>query len=151
MTHTEKAIDLFHRGYNCAQSVFAAFCDETGLDEKAALKLSSSFGGGIGRLREICGAASGMVMALGSIYGYTDPDDFQEKAHHYARVQELMLKFRDEMGCFLCRDILNSADISPVPTKRTEEFYKMRPCDRAVFIAAELLDKFIKEQKYTEL
>ena len=71
--HSDLARKLFKKGYNCSQSVFAAFCDETGLDMETALKIASSFGGGMGRLREVCGAVTGMFMVVGMKYGYTDP------------------------------------------------------------------------------
>ena len=86
--YEEKAIKLFKEGYNCAQSVFLAFNDVMGLDEKTALKLSSSFGGGIARLREVCGAVSGMCMVLGVLYGYDSPTDMESKKAHYAFIRE---------------------------------------------------------------
>ena len=87
--HAGKAMGLFLDGYNCAQSVFTAFCDLHGMDEKEALRLSSSFGGGMGRMREVCGALSGIFMAAGLLYGYDSPDDKDAKTEHYRRIQEL--------------------------------------------------------------
>ena len=87
--HSDYAKELFKRGYNCSQSVLVAFCDETGLDIEDALKISSSFGGGMGRLREVCGAVSGMFMVVGMKYGYTDPTDKQKKSEHYNIIQSL--------------------------------------------------------------
>ena len=89
MTHEEKAIQNFLTGYNCAQSVFLAFAPDLGLSDDLALRLSSSFGGGMGRLREVCGAVSGILMAAGVLYGYTSPTDDEAKAAHYALVQDL--------------------------------------------------------------
>ena len=94
----EHAMELFKQGYNCSQSVFAAFCEECGMDFETALKLSSSFGGGMGRLREVCGAVSGMFMVAGMKYGYTDPEDSTSKAEHYKRIQELAEQFKEKNG-----------------------------------------------------
>ena len=84
--HAGKAMELFLDGYNCAQSVFTAFCDLHGMEEKEALRLSSSFGGGMGRMREVCGALSGIFMAAGLLYGYDSPDDKDAKTEHYRRI-----------------------------------------------------------------
>ena len=89
MTHEEKAVENFLAGYNCAQSVFLAFAEDLGLEADFALRLASSFGGGMGRLREVCGGVSGILMAAGLLYGYTAPDDDEAKAAHYALVQKL--------------------------------------------------------------
>lgn len=145
MEHREKAEALFLEGYNCAQAVFAAFCDVTGMEEQAALRLSSSFGGGFGRMREVCGAFSGLCMAAGWLYGYTDPGCAAEKKEHYARVQSMAEEFRAEFGSIVCRDILKKPDDAPNPTPRTAEFYHVRPCARCVGTAAEILDRYIRE------
>ena len=89
INHSEKAKELFLQGYNCSQSVFAAFCDVTGIDFNTALMISSSFGGGMGRMREVCGAVSGMFMVAGALYGYDSPKDNKIKSEHYARIQKL--------------------------------------------------------------
>ena len=94
MTHGERAEEFFRQGYNCAQSVLLAFGDITGLEDETALKLSSSFGGGLGRLREVCGAVSGACMALGMIKGYTDPDDREAKKAQYRLVQDFAERAR---------------------------------------------------------
>lgn len=146
MDHTYKAAELFMRDCNCAQAVTVAFCDVTGLDEDFMARLSSGFGGGVGRMREICGAVSGMVMVLSHLYGYTDPGEEDcNKAAHYALVQELAEKFRAEAGSILCREILDNPPSDPNPTPRTEEYYKTRPCARMVMIAAKILDDYIAE------
>ena len=94
MDHREKAAELFVNGSNCAQAVAVAFCDVTGMEPELAAKLSSSFGGGMGRMREVCGAVSGMLMVLGALYGYDDPGEKDRaKKAHYAMVQELAGKF----------------------------------------------------------
>ena len=101
--HAGKAMELFLDGYNCAQSVFTAFCDLHGMEEKEALRLSSSFGGGMGRMREVCGALSGIFMAAGLLYGYDSPDDKDAKTEHYRRIQELAGAFKERTGTLLCR------------------------------------------------
>ena len=144
MDHSMKAAELFLSGSNCAQAIAVAFCDVTGMDETLAAKFSSSFGGGMGRLREVCGAVSGMLMVAGLLYGYEDPGegDCNKKAH-YKRVQELAGTFREEIGSIVCREILKNPPSDPAPTPRTEEFYSVRPCARMVYLAAEILDEYI--------
>ena len=140
--HSLRAGELFLAGYNCSQSVVVAFCDLTGLSEEFSAKLSSSFGGGMGRMREVCGAVSGMLTVAGLLYGYGAPDDAAKKAH-YTLVQALAGQFRDEHGSIICREILKNPPSDPNPTPRTAEFYKTRPCTRMVVCAAELLDEYI--------
>jgi C_GCAxxG_C_C family probable redox protein len=144
--HSCLAKELFEKGYNCSQSVFAAFCDETGLDFETALKIASSFGGGMGRLREVCGAVTAMFMIAGLNYGYASPQNDELKAEHYRRIQMLADKFREENGSYICRELLglDGAD-NPVPERRTENYYQKRPCSRFVEYAAELMDEFIKK------
>ena len=146
MTHAEKARNYFLDGYNCAQSVFLAFTDITGLDEKTALMISSSFGGGMGRLREVCGAVSGMFMAAGMLYGYSDSKATTEKAEHYKRIQDLAAAFKERNSSIVCRDILGkiAEDKSFIPSERTAEYYKTRPCAKMVEDASEILDEYIK-------
>ena len=103
MGHGERAKQLFMEGYNCSQAVLGAFCEECGLDFKTAMKMSSSFGGGMGRLREVCGAVSGMFMVAGLLYGYDDPKGQAEKTEHYERIQKLAQQFREENGSIVCR------------------------------------------------
>jgi C_GCAxxG_C_C family probable redox protein len=107
MEHVTKARELFESGYNCSQAVFGAFSDLTGLDIDTAMKLSSSFGGGMGRLREVCGAVSGMFMVLGMLYGYSDPDDKEAKSEHYKRIQALAGEFKQIHGSIVCRELLD--------------------------------------------
>ena len=142
MDHSMQAAELFLEGYNCAQAVAVAFCDVTGLDVKATAKLMSSFGGGMGRMREVCGAVSGMLMVAGYLYGY-DSAQAEGKMEHYALVQELAGKFREQAGSIVCREILKNPPSDPKPTPRTEEFYKQRPCARMVILAAQILDDYI--------
>ncbi len=145
MDHGVYAAELFLKGYNCAQAIMVAFCDVTGLEEAFAAKLISSFGGGMGRLREVCGAVSGMLAVAGLVYGYDDPKDSDGKKAHYALVQELAEKFREQAGSIVCREILKNPPSDPSPTPRTAEFYKQRPCARLVFLAAQILDAYIAE------
>ena len=150
LSHADRAEALFREGYNCAQAVFAAFCDVTGTDEKTALMLSSPFGGGMGRMREVCGTVSGMFMALGLLYGYDNGDAKEKKAELYANVRALADRFRAENGgTIICRELLPKAmqGGNGEPAPRTEEFYRARPCVRYVRSAAELLDEFIKNQQ----
>ncbi len=144
MTHPELAMENFKSGYNCAQAVLLAFSDLTGFDAPTAMKLSSSFGGGMGRLREVCGAVSGMFMAAGLLYGTTDADTQEEKAAHYARIQALAAAFRERHGSILCRELLGvDADGNPTPDARTPEYYKNRPCGQLCYDAARILDDYI--------
>lgn len=148
MNHKEKARELFLQGHNCAQSVFAAFCDVTGLDEETALALSSSFGAGMGRMREVCGACSGMFMVCGMLYGYTDPKDSKLKAEHYALIQKMAEQFKEQHKTVVCRELLAgiNSDTSPVPEERTETYYKVRPCLKFVETAADIMDNIIAEK-----
>ncbi len=142
MTRAERAAELFVEGYNCAQAVAMAFSDLMGLDEKRTAKLSSSFGGGMGRMREVCGAVSGMLLVLGDLYGY-DEDVGTVKKEHYALVQELAGQFREKNGSIVCREILKNPPSDPVPSTRTEEYYAQRPCVRMVYTAANILEEYI--------
>lgn len=143
MTHAEKARDLFMEGYNCAQAVFLAFSEETGLDRETAARLASSFGGGMGRLREVCGALSGAFMAAGMLVGYSSPTARLEKAAHYARIQRIAAAFRAETGSIRCAELLGAKgkDTEPMPDARTAEYYKKRPCVAMVMRAARLLEE----------
>ena len=145
MNHSERAVELFVEGYNCAQAVAAAFGDLTGLDEKTAAKMASCFGGGMGRMREVCGAVSGMLLVAGILYGYDDPKATKEKRDLYAQVQAMAGQFRQELGSIVCRDLLKNPPSDPNPTPRTEQFYKERPCARMVATAARIMDAFIEE------
>lgn len=145
MDHGMKAAELFLNGYNCAQAVAVAFCDVTGLEPDFTAKMASSFGGGMGRMREVCGAVSGMLMVAGLLYGYEIPGDDTSKMEHYTRVQYLAGQFREQVGSIVCREILKNPPSDPNPTPRTEEFYKKRPCARMVILAGQILDQYIQE------
>ena len=143
MTHAEKAKAYFEQGYNCAQAVTLAFADEMGLKPEEAAKLASSFGGGFGRLREVCGCVSGMALAAGAICGYSDPKAKEEKAEHYALIQKLAGEFKERNGSIICRELLEGInnDTNPVPEDRTESYYKKRPCADFAYAAADILEK----------
>ncbi len=147
MDHAKEAERLFLEGYNCAQAVFCAFCDETGLSLEDAARLSSSFGGGMGRLREVCGTVSGALLALGILRGYDDPKDPEQKKAHYALVQEYARRFREKNETIICRELLKGIPVTPggVPEERTPEFYARRPCLRLAGEAAEILDEMLAE------
>ena len=143
MDHGMKAAELFLGGYHCAPSVAVAFCDVTGLEETFAARMVSSFGGGMGRIREVCGAVSGMFFVLGLLYGYDTPGDDAAKKRLYTDVQALAGKFRESCGSIVCREILKNPPTDPNPSPRTAEYYKVRPCARLVLVAGQLMDEFI--------
>ena len=144
MDHSIQAAELFLQGYNCAQAITVAFSDVTGLSPEFSAKLASSFGGGMGRMREVCGAVSGMLMVAGLLYGYDDNDTGDKKMNHYRLVQDLSGQFRAETGSIVCREILKNPPTDPNPTPRTAEFYAKRPCTRMVILAAQILDRYIE-------
>lgn len=145
----DKAKEYFTQGYNCAQAVMLAFCDKTGLDENTAAMLSSGFGGGMGRMREVCGAASGMFMAASMLMGYADPQDSESKKRTYAMIQQLAAEFKERNGgSIICRELLGLAkpEGTPVPEARTPEYYQKRPCGEIVKNAAEILEEYLDKQ-----
>lgn len=143
----EIAEQNFYKGYNCSQAVFLAFQDLYDMDEATAARISSSFGGGMGRLREVCGAVSGMFLTAGILYGYDTPGAHEEKAEHYKRIQELAKAYETENGSIVCRELLGLTQKrqEPIPEKRTEEYYKKRPCPKLVRMAAAIMEQYIKE------
>lgn len=147
MTRKEQAMANFRDGYNCAQSVVLAFKDKFDMNEEQLTKIASSFGGGMGRLREVCGAVSGMFMIVGATDGYAEPKAGDAKAEHYARIQELAHRFEDKNGSIVCRELLGLTlkHDTPTPETRTSEYYKKRPCEELVGIAAEILEEYFKE------
>lgn len=140
----ERARQCFLAGHNCPQSVVNAFDDvleDNGIDLATAVRLASPFGGGMGRMREVCGAVSGMLMILGLLEGYDDPAADDAKARLYERVQELADEFRAENGSILCRELLGLSEgpSEPTPSARTEAYYHSRPCAEYVASAARIL------------
>ena len=150
MDRKEMAMNNFLKGYNCSQSVLLAFSDLPGMpDEETLARLGSSFGGGMGRLREVCGTVTAMFMVAGFLYGYEGPETGKIKADHYARIQELAAEFEKRNGSIICRELLglNVKHDKPVPAARTEEYYKKRPCKELAGMAAEILENYRREQE----
>ena len=144
--YAEKAVALFKEGYNCSQSVFGAFAEEYNLDKELAMRISASFGGGMGRMREVCGAVSGMLLVAGLENGAVAGADRKQKAENYAEVQALAELFRQQNGSIICRELLGldkiaDKELSHVPEERTEAYYRKRPCPGLVKCAAEILER----------
>lgn len=142
----ELARQYFKEGYNCCQAVVLAFCDDVGLDKNTLLLVASSFGGGIGRLREVCGAVSGMCIIAGLKNGYISPKATTEKAEHYKLIQRLAAEFEKKNASIICRVLTGLEKSSHIPDDRNKEYYQKRPCDCLVYDAAEILEKYLKEQ-----
>ena len=140
-----KAIVFFGSGYNCSQAVFMAYSDIYAIDTTTAAKIATSFGGGMGRLREVCGAVSGMFLLLGMHYPFIDTNDKAAKDINYKAVQRTAIEFKKEMGSYICADLLKIKHEPQVPESsvRSESYYKLRPCARCVAIAAEIVGKEI--------
>ena len=146
----DRARELFREGYNCSQAVTLAFAEELearGISREMAAGLASSFGGGLGRLREVCGCVSGMALVCGALEGYTDPKAAAEKQDHYKKIQKLVTAFKDENGSYICRELLAgiNSDTTPAPEARTESYYKKRPCAELAACAADILERHLKE------
>ncbi len=143
---TDKAVELFKRGFNCSQAVFAAFAGEFGMDEETALKVSAGLGGGVGRSREVCGAVSGAAMLVGFKYGATTGDDAEAKAKCYAVVQKIIAEFKQTNPSIVCRELLSLGEgenTNPTPEARTQQYYKKRPCVQIVEDAARAVEKIL--------
>ena len=142
----DKAYELFMQGHNCAQAVAGAFAAEMGLPQEKVMQMAVGFGGGFGRMREVCGAFSGLTLALGTIYGSADP---AQKTALYAAVQQLGAEFRRQNGAdsLVCRVLrgLEKPEGSPEASPRTAEYYKKRPCQELCRLAADLLADYIAE------
>ncbi len=136
----ERARELFHEGFNCSQSVVAACADLYGMDEQTALRVAASFGGGIGRMRQTCGAACGMFLLAGLENGSATPHDAEGKKQNYALVQDLAAKFKEENGSLICAELLGIAPKpqEPTPEARTEAYYQKRPCAEMVASAVRI-------------
>jgi C_GCAxxG_C_C family probable redox protein len=143
-THEKIAVDLFNQGYNCSQSVYCAFCDVTGMDRDEAFKISSSFGGGMGRLGEVCGALTGAFMATGMLLSGTDEKNKAAKEEQYARIKELGHRFLEEKGSLLCRDL---TEINKTRPEEFREDVKVKDCEHLVAYAARMLDEYLEELK----
>lgn len=137
----EQAVALFKEGYNCSQSVVAAFADQYGFTREQALRMSASFGGGIGRMRETCGAACGLFMLAGFKTGAIEGDDSEGKAANYALVQKLAEEFKKRNGALKCAELLGLVKAEPIvstPEARTQQYYAKRPCVQMVEEAARI-------------
>ena len=147
-TKVNHAISYFEQGYNGSQAVFMPYSDIYGIEPETAAKLASSFGGGMGRLREVCGAVSGMFLVLGLQYPFTDTKDKAAKNTNYKAVQHTANEFKAIMGSYNCADLLKlkHEPQNPESSERNEAYYKSRPCTRCVKLAAEIVGKelFVK-------
>ena len=144
-SRADEAERLFRQGYNCSQSVFAAFSDIVGMSTEQAAKVASPFGAGFGKMREVCGAVSGMTMLAGYLLGYTDPSDQTGKKALYAKVQAICHAFEETEGSLICRELLGlkKGEDLDEPAVRTEEYYNSRPCVRACRRAAQIVEQCI--------
>lgn len=145
----EKARELFLNGYNCSQAVFCAFAEDYGISRELALRLSASFGGGIGRMRETCGALCGAVMIAGLEKGQVAPNDNNAKQENYKAVQDIAARFRGMNGSTRCAELLKLRKDTPVttmPDERTAEYYKQRPCLRMVESAVGIIEDFLSDK-----
>jgi len=143
---SEEAKKLFRGGANCAQAVVGAYAEDCGLEFDQAMRLASSFGAGMGRLREVCGAVSGMLMVVGLKEGYCDLTCKASKDRHYARVQALAAEFKGKTGSLICRELLGLPEGNDVPVseERTDDYYTKRPCEALVGLAAQIVDEHLK-------
>jgi len=143
---TTLAITYFEAGYNCSQAVFMAYSDLYGIETETAAKMATSFGGGMGRLREVCGAVSGMFMVLGMHYPFIDTTDKAAKNTNYKAVQRTANAFKTEMGSYICADLLKLKHVpqNPESSERNEAYYKSRPCTRCVANAARIVGNEIR-------
>lgn len=149
MSKGDIAKQNFLNGYNCSQAVLLAFCEDFGLENETALKISEPFGGGMGRMREVCGTVTGMFMVLGLAMGNSDAKDGSTKKNVYKSVQELAEKFKQDNGSIICRELLGLQKAnkeSYVPSERTTEYYKKRPCPELCKYAADILEEYLKEE-----
>lgn len=145
MKRADRAEELFRQGYNCSQSVFAAFSDLVGMTTEEAARMASPFGAGFGKLREVCGAVSGMTLLAGFLRGYSDPEDYESKKELYALIQKMCAEFKDAEGSIICRELLGLKECEDLaePSVRTEEYYKSRPCIGACRTAAEIAEMYL--------
>ena len=149
MSKGDIAKQNFLNGYNCSQAVLLAFCEDFGLEKETALKISEPFGGGMGRMREVCGTVTGMFMVLGLAMGNSDAKDGSTKKNVYKSVQELAERFKQDNGSIICRELLGLQKAnkeSYVPSERTTEYYKKRPCPELCKYAADILEDYLKEE-----
>ena len=147
MDHAKRAQELHQQKYNCAQAVACAFCDVTGLDQETMVRLSSSFGGGMGGLQEVCGAVSGALLVLGCVKGYDDPGDPEAKTAHYQRVKDFAARFCEKHGTIICRELLEgTASPGMTPEEIAAKGLKPRPCPRLVADAAAIVEEMLADE-----
>lgn len=148
-SRVEKAVQAFESGFGCAQSVFSIYADLFGIDRETALKLASPMGGGIGRMREVCGTVSAMALLAGLKEGHTEPEDEDGKERIYLLVRKMSDRFRQENGTIICRELLGIQEMeeSARPDKRTEAYYASRPCSRLVASAAKIIEEVLLEEQ----
>ncbi len=146
MSRGEAAYENFLNGYNCSQSVVLAFSDIFGLEEEKLAKISCGFGGGMGRMREVCGTFSGIVMILSEVYGYTEPKDVEGKKALYEKIRAAAKQFKDDNKSIICKELLGleKPEESAQPEARTSEYYQKRPCPMLCKYAADLAESMIK-------
>lgn len=146
-SRVEEAVKTFESGYSCAQAVFVTYADLFGLDRETALKLSSPLGGGIGRMREVCGAVSGMALLAGLKEGNTDPENDKGKEDIYVLTRQLADKFKEKHETIICRELLHleEPEKSPKPQERTQVYYQERPCSQLVATAAKIVEELLLE------
>ena len=144
-----RAKEFFNKGYNCAQSVALAYADVTSLDEEMVAKITASFGGGMGRLREVCGAVSGMAFVASFLSPCPTADNAEAKKANYALVQHVAEKFREQNGAIVCRILLglDRPKDEPTPSPRTAEYYKKRPCADLVYDAALIVGEYLANRE----
>lgn len=146
-SRVDRATEYFITGYNCAQSVFAAYCDLFGITEEQGLLISEGLGAGVGRMREVCGAVSASAMLIGMKYGNTDASDITGKNNTYKKIREFADEFKSENSSVVCRELLKNTarNKGSMPDMRTEEYYKKRPCVKLVRDAVTILEKYLTE------
>ncbi|MBD5462772.1 MAG: C_GCAxxG_C_C family protein [Lachnospiraceae bacterium] len=149
-SRVEQATATFEEGYTCAQSVFSTYADLFGMDKETALKLSSPMGGGIGRMREVCGAVSAMALLAGLKEGNTDPENEEGKEKIYLLTRQMAEKFREQFGTIVCRELLGieGMEESAKPSVRTQQYYQERPCLQLIAAAAKIIEEMLLADKY---
>lgn len=142
-SRVDEAVRLFKEGYNCSQAVFTAYADLFDIDQETALKISCGFGGGFGRMREVCGTVSGMTLLAGMSNGNPDSKNQQAKKENYELVRRMAEEFKEQNGSIVCHELLglNKPETSAAPEARTPQYYQKRPCAELVAMAARIVEK----------
>lgn len=158
-SRAEQAGELFLEGCNCSQAVFVTYADLYGFDKATAMRIAASFGAGMGRMREVCGAVSGMFLVAGMETGATEGKDQEGKKRNYETVQQLAARFREEYGSIICRELLGLDKktltkeereklLGAAPEARTAEYYKKRPCKEQIIAAARILEETVLKGRF---